>query len=220
MDFGADLASPFGVKPRGDNVVAPWVRGPGSWTFTAPADGLYTFRLWGSGYFGNYDPEGVYVYGGAAGGMTVATERLSKGKSIAITVGFGPKDGSSTIVDTTAVLPTRIITATAARGFTTNPGTGINGDLNYTGGVGGSSSTQPTAGGGPNPGTAPTNYNSSAPSGGSAPGDAVLRGGDGGKFGSSQIIGGWPGGGGASIYVNVFSAAGAAGGAVVTYEGA
>jgi hypothetical protein len=94
----------------------------GSFTFTAPHAGRYTFAIWGPGGFSSGGGGGGI--GGASGALSVITKRLRIGEVVAIVVG-ATTNSTLTFVDGTAV--------TAGKATTTTPGTATGGDTNVSG---------------------------------------------------------------------------------------
>lgn len=122
----------------GRGAIVPFYK---SGTFTAPFDGLYRVRLWGGGGGGG----GSYV-GGGGGGFAMKTIELNKGQQIAVTIGQGGEQYQSGQTSSFGVH------VSATGGSSSNSqvhsvgGSGIGGDINFTGG--GSNWSSSTGGGG------------------------------------------------------------------------
>lgn len=240
---GAPISYDAGMNPSGtriSEIVQPWVRGQGSWTFAAPKAGLWTFYLWGPGntYFTMTTNAASPRSGGAPGGLAIVSERFAVGQTAGLIVGrAGRREGgvgappAVSATDTVLTLPSgRIVTAKAGgnpivvtdgdgniTSYTPGaPGTGIGGDINLSGGIAGTAAVpNGSSGQGEAPGAGGTGT-SSAPAGGGAPGLAWLPGGQGGNgvVGSGSTAGGeggFPGGGGGAAHVSANGAVGRAG---------
>lgn len=75
---------------------------PGTYTFTAPADGLYVFEVWGAGGGGGWGGTSGFGSGGSSGAYVEGAFKLTAGQNVTVGIGSGgaagftgPADGSS-----------------------------------------------------------------------------------------------------------------------------
>lgn len=235
-NFEDDFIIPLGGRSRSVDVIAPpWIRGPGSHTWTCPADGIYKFQARGPGGAGFLDTDGSAgdARGGGAGGRSVRNVRCAKGQTVSVVVTKGMRANRGQATDapaaTTITLPGGIVLTANCGAIGTSStngagGTATGGEINETGGAGNADGPSGTYAG--LKGTA----SGTNTGGGGAPGDEILRGGDGGDanngaINASQVgSGAWPGGGGgsgtSSAEYRITGGAGGDGAAVITYESA
>lgn len=201
---------------------------PGSYTFTAPNAGSYTFYLWGPGGPGaaQVGRTAAAAWGGNAGGCAQKTVALAAGQQVPLVVGAAGTPATADNLNTTAAtlgtnttaqLPSGTVTAgygsaagPPSGGTFFGPGAASGGDVNQTGGNGGNTyqgGTPATSGDGSYAGTPGATYTMGSPyayGGGSAPGRAFLGGGNGGAGVRADttpvgLPGGFPGGGGGGV---------------------
>ncbi len=179
-----------------------WYLTAGSFTFTAPIDGTYTFKGRGpGGGGGGGSGSNGSADGGAEGGYFEKTFALLAGQSVAIVVGAGGSGGGTNLYGSTGAATTVTyaplsIACTANSGaggaraqdspLNAAGGTASGGDVNTTGAVGGAAPTSANGGnGGGTSGGAGGINNTTAPTAGTLGGG----GGGGAQGGTGQRSG-------------------------------
>lgn len=176
----------------------------GSYTFIAPAAGVWRIVLWGGGGGGN----NAATTGGGSGAYYEAERFLAKGEKVSVVVGQGGGINGGSGGNTTATFPAgEVLSAGGASGQAGGAVTANRfSDVVLAGSAGGSSGAAGGAGAGDAGGTGGAGATGQA-GGAGAPGRGTHRGGDGLAQNQVNRVGECPGAGGATS-----SASGSCGG--------
>ena len=102
---------------------------PGSWTFNAPASGLYKFVAWGCGAVNSNSS-------GHSGSYLEKKKYLGMGQSVSMVVARASSGGAG-VVDTTLTFPDGTGATAGSAVVNGSPGTATGGDVNLNGSSGG-----------------------------------------------------------------------------------